>query len=954
MLIVSFISISPGAKAVNFYLRSGTSTCIYDGNASQTLQLASGSSQSSIAFSAQTNTFSFYSAPLTNAVPIGAGKKVGGTIGVQNNGSADFQFNASEVIYDYDPATGNQTKIVATSASGWATASKNGKTGHATVPQTKVGASHTIPTNHLLEVTVTVAVNISSGINGALIYDAASGDGKSLIQFPVNGGIIWPFGSFPSTPNATITVPSSVQQNSTNSASVVSAGAGATYIWSITNGTITAGQSTPQITWTAGASGSVGLGVSIVDGCFSSSGASTVVLTVKSNQTVTFNPISTQTYGNSPISLVATASSGLPVTFSLVSGPATVSGSALTITGAGTVIVDANQAGNSTYNPGVAQQSFGINPQTLTVTGITANNKVYDSTTTATINTNSSALVGVISGDSITLDLTFAAGYFTNDTVGTGVEVDISGLDITGASAGNYTLVQPITSADITPAGLTVSGITASDKVYDGTTAATLNTGSAALVGVITGDNVTLDATSASGVFADKNVGAGKTVTISGLAIAGTDAGNYTLTQPTATASITAQLLTVSATGINKIYDGTATAMVTLSDNRVSGDSLSTSYTSASFSDKNVGTGKTVSVTGISASGADAGNYSYNTAAATTANITAASVSGSITAANKVYDGTTAATIMNGSLSGVIGADNVSLIGGTAVFSDKNVGTGKIVTTTGLSLTGTDAGDYSLASSGATTAANITVRSLTVSATGVNKVYDGTATATVTLSDDRVPGDSLSISYVGATFSDKNVGTGKAVSVTGISTTGADAANYSYNSTSSTTADITAASVSGSVTASDKVYDGTTAATISSRNLTGVIGNDSVSLTGGTATFSDQNVGTNKTVTATGLSITGTDAGNYTLASSTATTTASIMAPPQAPSIAISMGPDGAHIDCTGIPGQPFAIQATMNLTSGNWTTIYTNAIGTNGLSSYIDPAVGGRPVCFYRAMVSY
>jgi hypothetical protein len=723
MLMVSFIGIR--AHAVNLFLRAGSSTCLYGATTSQTLQKASGTNQTSIAFSAQTNTFSFYSTPLTNAVLIASNKIAGGTIGVQNNGSADFQFNASEILYDYDPLTGNQTQIVAVPATGGPTSvNKNGKSGRQTLAQVKVGTAHTVPSNHMLRVDITVTVNLTSGINGALIYNAPGGKGKSVVQLPTDNSINWPFGPFATTPNATITVPPSVQQNSTgNVASVASAGASAVYVWSITNGTISAGQSTPQITWTAGASGSVGLGVAIVNGCFSSSGAATVALDVKSNQTVTFNPIPTQTYGNSPITLVATASSGLPVTFSIVSGPATVSGTILTITGAGTVIVDANQAGNSTYNPGVAQQSFAINPVTLTVTGVTANNKVYDSTATATINTNGAALVGVISGDSVTLDPTFAVGYFTNDTVGTGKEVDISGLDITGDSAGNYTLVQPITSADITSAGLTVSGIMASDKVYDGTAAAMLDTSSAALVGVVTGDNVTLDATSAAGVFSDKNVGSGKTVTISGLATAGTDAGNYMLTEPSATASITAQPLTISATGIKKVYDGTAAATVTLSDNRVSGDSLSTSYTSASFSDKNVGTGKIVSVTGISVTGTDAGNYSYNTTATTTANIAAVVLSGSVTVNNKVYDGTTTATIASGSLIGVIGSDNVSLTGGTAAFSDKNVGNGKTVIATGLSLSGTNANNYVLVSTSATNTANISAATLTVTANSTNRAY---------------------------------------------------------------------------------------------------------------------------------------------------------------------------------------------------------------------------------------
>src|SRR6185503_16372316 len=108
----------------------------------------------------------------------------------------------------------------------------------------------------------------------------------------------------------------------------------------------------------------------------------------------------------------------------------------------------------------------------------------------------------------------------------------------------------------------------------------------------------------------------------SGIAISGTDAANYTAnTTASATADITTRALTVSAAGVNRVYDGTTNATVTLSDNRVAGDVLSTSYTTAGFANKNVGTAKTVTVSGISISGTDAAKYTANTTATTTANI---------------------------------------------------------------------------------------------------------------------------------------------------------------------------------------------------------------------------------------------------------------------------------------------------------------------------------------------
>ncbi|HNH59109.1 MAG TPA: MBG domain-containing protein [Cyclobacteriaceae bacterium] len=91
--------------------------------------------------------------------------------------------------------------------------------------------------------------------------------------------------------------------------------------------------------------------------------ASTVVSLVKCNQTITFNALSSKTYGDLSFNLTATASSGLPVTYtSSNSSVATVSGNTVTITGAGSTTITASQAGNVDF---FAAPSV---PQTLTVT----------------------------------------------------------------------------------------------------------------------------------------------------------------------------------------------------------------------------------------------------------------------------------------------------------------------------------------------------------------------------------------------------------------------------------------------------------------------------------------------------------------------------------------------------------------------------------------------------------
>src|SRR5207237_91043 len=160
--------------------------------------------------------------------------------------------------------------------------------------------------------------------------------------------------------------------------------------------------------------------------------------------------------------------------------------------------------------------------------------------------------------------------------VGTTKTVSGVGFSLSGTAAGNYSLVSGTltTTASITAKSLTAS-ITAANKTYDGTTSA-----------IITGCTLT-------GLVGQEDVGC--SATAGACAIGGADGDNYTLHEPARTmADITAKALTVSATGVNNVYDGTTIATVTLSDNRVSGDVFIDSYTSASFADKNVGTGKTV------------------------------------------------------------------------------------------------------------------------------------------------------------------------------------------------------------------------------------------------------------------------------------------------------------------------------------------------------------------------
>ncbi|NNH01044.1 YDG domain-containing protein [Acinetobacter sp. ANC 5414] len=256
-----------------------------------------------------------------------------------------------------------------------------------------------------------------------------------------------------------------------------------------------------------------------------------------------------------------------------------------------------------------------------------------------------------------------------------------------------------------------ITGITANNKTYDGTTDATLNIGSADFAGMIAGDNLTV--ASSTGSFSDKNAGTDKTVNISGLSLGGADAENYLLASTTATniANITPATLTATITAQNKVYDAGTSAVVTYGDNRLGSDDLTVSGT-ANFSDKNVANGKTVTATSLSLNGADAHNYELvNSTAQTTADISKANINNitGITADNRAYNGLTAASLNSNDaqFNGMYAGDDLSVATATGQFDTATTGQAKTVSITGLSLGGADAQNYNLVDTTALTTADI-------------------------------------------------------------------------------------------------------------------------------------------------------------------------------------------------------------------------------------------------------
>ena len=241
-------------------------------------------------------------------------------------------------------------------------------------------------------------------------------------------------------------------------------------------------------------------------------------------------------------------------------------------------------------------------------------------------------------------------------------------------------------------------------------------------------------------------------------------------------------------------------------------------------------------------------------------------VTAAITADDKVYDGNTDADYTC-ELTGVNLGDDVTCDGThPGVFSSKDVGTWT-VTATGLALSGADAADYVLDNTSDTDTAEISQLGIAIDFSAADKVYDGGTAADVTgcspagvISPDVVGCD---YSLATANFANKNVGTWD-VSGSGFSLNGADAGNYSITTVNDASAEITVRHLTAAITGVDKIYDGNTEADYTC-DLSNVVGTEDVTCDGTQpGVFSSKDVGT-RTVTASGLFLGGTEAGNYVL-----------------------------------------------------------------------------------------
>jgi len=487
---------------------------------------------------------------------------------------------------------------------------------------------------------------------------------------------------------------------------------------------------------------------------FDSNGAATLTITPylvqDSTVNVTDGTFSTTTVsgGGLPLSVVA----GPANTLQFSSAPSQISyGSTFAVT-----VVTTDTYGN------------------LSTTGLGSSQNV-----TLSLSNGTGILNGLVTGDLGTL-----AGNGT---------LTLTGLSASAASA-NYILSANATgftsatsSLNVTPVMVTPT-VTVADKVYDGTTSADISARS--LSGVLGGDNVSLG-TSGIGNFASKHVGANKTVTVTGLALTGTGAGNYQLSSSSvsALASITPRAITIAAVAITKAYDGTthAPAAPTITAGSLAaGDSATLTE---SFTDKLPGSSKQLMPTSSINDLNGGNNYTVTLTAAESGIIVPRAITVTAVADSKVYDGTTSSAgvpvITSGSL---LSGDTGSF---AQAFAGQNAASGMSLIPTGSVNDGNGGSNYIITFVNANVG-TISARPISVTAMADTKIYDcSTSSAAVPsiTSGTLVTGDVASFTQ---SFADKSVGAGKTMIPAGSVADGNNGNNYSVSLVSVNTGNITA------------------------------------------------------------------------------------------------------------------------------------------------------------------
>ncbi len=418
-----------------------------------------------------------------------------------------------------------------------------------------------------------------------------------------------------------------------------------------------------------------------------------------------------------------------------------------------------------------------ITPKDLTIVGVNTTNRVYDGTTSVEL--TGGTLVGLVGTE--TFDVELNSGSIADPNAGDNKSVTTN-IQLRGAGLDNYTFRQPTDlTVNVTPKDLTIVGVKAVNRAYNGTTNVELTGGT--LAGLVGTETFTVDLK--EGSIANPNAGTSKKVTTK-IELSGDGLSNYTFKQPTSIAvNISIKEITIQdVKAVNRPYDGTLS--VELTDGKLVGvekvdkDKLAFRLLKGRMKSPDVGENKEVT-TDIRLTGNDEYNYILTYPTYVKVNITPREVIiTDVEAVNRIYNGEKTVELTGGKLVGVVANDDLPFTLGNGIVESANVENNKVVTTN-IELSGNQKDNYSLVQP-TDVKVKISPKELTIAdVTAVDRVYDGTNLVElmngqlqgVVLKDEGLVGFDANQ----GTIEDASAGMNKAVS-TKIVLTGSEKDNY--------------------------------------------------------------------------------------------------------------------------------------------------------------------------------
>lgn len=642
----------------------------------------------------------------------------------------------------------------------------------------------------------------------------------------------------------------------------------------------------------------------------------------------------------------------------------TVSDFGPTITGAATAT-----AFTTTYGTASAAQTFAISGSSLTADLVATAPAGFEVSPDGTTYASTATFAQTSGSASGSLRIRLAA---TAPVTGAYNSQNIV-LSSTGATSVN--IATAASGNAVSAKSLTITGLTAQNKDWDGTATASV-TGTPAYDGLV--NNETFSVTgSVTWAFADANVGTAKPLVRTGSYAA--PSTNYSVTQPSLSADIIAIVPTAPAiTGITPGNEQLSVAFTPPSSN---GGLSITNYQYSIDNGSNwitpapaVATSPLL-ITGLTngitynvtlravhsvGSGAASATVDGTPAALASINVTPVlfpsalsttygtpssalsfSTSGSLLSGNLTVTAPAGLEVSLAAESGyaasLVLTETSGTVGPTTIYARLKANA-PATTYNNISITVSGGGASTQSISTIASGNTVTPKALTITGLSAeSKIYDATTTATINgtaaylgLANDETHAVTDSVTW---TFPNPNIGIAKVLTRSADYT--APNANYTLSAQPTLSADISAKELTGTFTADNKVYDATTAAIVLTRNVVGKIGSEDVNHAGGSATFADADVADGKTVTLTGATLIGTAAGNYTLAS-VSTTTANITQ--GAAVITFPSLPSGKKVGDAPFSAGVSTNLGTLSYTSSNTTVATIDA--STGVITLVAPGV--------------